>query len=152
MRITSDCPLLDPGLVDSVVRAGRDQQADYSCNFLPARRFPRGLDCEALTRTTLERLDRLARQARFREHVTLYLYDPQGAAADGETFQVASVSASQDTSTFRWTVDTPEDLALVRRIYQELGSRSFDWTDVLELCRAHPAWTELNQAIVQKVA
>ena len=75
VRITSDCPLIDPELIDRVIDTlAVTPNCDYACNFHPNRWFPRGLDCEVLTRETLNRLDDLAIEPNFREHVTLFAY------------------------------------------------------------------------------
>ncbi|MEL7496874.1 MAG: glycosyltransferase family protein [Planctomycetota bacterium] len=150
VRITSDCPLIDPGIIDEVVLARERENADYACNFYPLRHYPRGLDCEVLTRPALMRLDQLAQQPKHREHVTLFVYDrPSGQSP---VFRMASVFTPQDYSEFRWTVDTPQDLQLVRDIYQHFGESSFDWRDVLSAYEMHEGWLKVNQGTMQKVA
>ena len=128
------------GLLKSV------EGVDYACNFHPERRFPRGLDCEVLTRSALERLDSEASEARFREHVTLYAYE------NCHRFAIASINCENDHSHFRWTVDTQDDLRLVRMIFDHFGHNEFDWRQVVEAYQSHPHWHAINDHCIQKVA
>jgi len=114
VRITADCPLIDPGVVDRVVGA-LDREADYASNVV-VRTFPQGLDCEALHRDTLERVGRLATSAAAREHVTWLIY-----AERPELFVRRDVTDPEDNSDLRWTVDRPEDLDRVRALYDRFG-------------------------------
>lgn len=114
VRITADCPLIDPAVVDRVVRA-LEPDVDYASNVV-TRTFPRGLDCEALYRDTLERVGRLATSVPAREHVTWLINEEHP-----ELFVRRSVADEQDNSDLSWTVDEPADLELVRRLYERLG-------------------------------
>ena len=142
VRITGDCPLIDPELVDRVAQELQENASryDYASNVLE-RTFPRGLDAEAFFRDTLDRLGRLALSPQAREHVTTYLL--QGRP---DIFLCCSVVDTEDNSDLRWTVDTPEDLALVRQIYQELdlGNRYVPYTQVLAYVRAQPQLIRLD--------
>jgi spore coat polysaccharide biosynthesis protein SpsF (cytidylyltransferase family) len=144
VRITSDCPLIDPELVDETIRVFRDEQADYASNVFP-RTYPRGLDAEVFTLAALDRAWREARESYQREHVTPYLYEhPQ-------TFRMASVSGTVDYSHYRWTLDTPEDLKLLRTIYSHFDNRDdFHWQEVIHLMEREPDLAELNSRILQK--
>ena len=113
VRVTSDCPLIDPDEVDAVIEA-LDPATDYAANVLE-RRLPRGLDTEALWRDTLERIARMATSTPAREHVTWFCHTERP-----ELFVIRSVPRPYDAADLRWTVDTPEDLELVRRLYAEL--------------------------------
>ncbi|MCW8138889.1 MAG: glycosyltransferase family protein [Planctomycetota bacterium] len=145
VRITSDCPLIDPGVIDQVVRGRAEGGADYCSNGLGRRTFPRGLDVEALTREALERADREATRAHEREHVTPYLYERAGR------FVLRGVESPDDHSHHRWTVDTPEDLALVRGVYEGLGSDGpASWREVLEVLQRRPELVTLNAHVRQK--
>jgi spore coat polysaccharide biosynthesis protein SpsF len=143
VRITSDCPLIDPGVVDAVISKLQETAADYASNVSP-RTFPRGLDTEAFTFSTLEKLWREDRNPAWREHVTTLVHKAP------EQFRAASVVSDEDCSGERWTVDTPEDLELVRRIYRHFGNDDFGWKDGLALMRQHPDWAALNRHIEQK--
>lgn len=127
-RITSDCPLIDPGLVDEVLQPLLDRASpvDYSANTL-CRTYPRGLDVQACPIGTIERAWREARTSHEREHVFPYVYEHP------ELFRFFSVSDSVDRSDLRWTVDTADDLAFVRKVYRALGATDFTWRDVLKV-------------------
>lgn len=145
VRVTSDCPLVDPGVIDRVVAAlGRD--VDYASN-THVRTFPRGLECEAFHRDTLERIARIATSAPAREHVTAYLMERP------ELFQTRQVVADDDCSDLRWTVDTIEDLTVVRALYAaiaEHGSMTMPYRQLVDLARARPELAAVNAHIVQK--
>ncbi len=146
VRITSDCPLIEPQIVDWVVDEflARQPAVDYAANTLPPRTFPRGLDLEVMRFDVLERAWREDHDPATREHVTPYIYrHPERFALHGVVNQV-------DYSALRWTVDTPEDLELVRRIYGHVGHDRFTWREVLAVLQMHPEWIEINQNVMQK--
>jgi spore coat polysaccharide biosynthesis protein SpsF len=147
VRITSDCPLLDPGLADEVVRPLLDPSSlvDYSCNTL-RRTYPRGLDVEAVPLRTLERAWREAESVHERAHVFPYVYEHP------ERFSLAGRSDPIDRSHMRWTVDTAEDLAFVREVCRALGTLDFTWTDVLTVLDANPDLLRINAQVRQKSA
>lgn len=144
VRVTSDCPLIDPAVIDEVVGALDAAGSDYASNTLDPRTYPRGLDVEAMTFEALEEAGRRDRDPRSREHATPYIYRHPAH------FQLSRVSLPVDLSAHRWTVDTPEDYELVRRIYDELGRDDFSWLDALGVVEAHPGWSELNRNVRQK--
>jgi len=150
VRVTSDCPLIDPGLIDELISIlSMVQGIDYACNFYPKRRYPRGLDCEALTFDALQRIDAEAQLPEFREHVTLYAYRKSGS------FSIGSTTCANDHSDLRWTVDTAEDLDLIRQIYShfyEIGKTDFDWKQVVSAYHLRPDWRGINHEVLQKVA
>lgn len=141
IRVTSDCPLIDPHEADRVVHAL--EGADYAVN----TRYPRGLDTEALYTDVLCRMDRLAHSAIAREHVTWLVYRERP-----ELFLRHCVADDVDNADLRWTVDTPEDLAMARRLYDELdlGREIRPYRDILAYVRAHPEISALNAAVLQK--
>jgi spore coat polysaccharide biosynthesis protein SpsF len=147
VRITSDCPLIEPAIIDQVVRELTDAQlpTDYACNFFPRRTYPRGLDVEAFWFATLEVLWREDGNPEWREHVTQYLH------RHPERFKIRGVMNDRDLSEFRWTVDTSEDYELARRIYDELGDDRFSWREVVRLMEQNPRWLEINHHVPQKV-
>ncbi|HET9852266.1 MAG TPA: glycosyltransferase family protein [Candidatus Limnocylindrales bacterium] len=144
VRITSDCPLIDPELVDETVRAFRAGAVDYASNALEPRTWPRGLDVEVMRRDALETAWREDRDPAWREHATPYLY------RHPERFRLLRVPAPKDLSGHRWCVDTPEDYELVGRLYGELGTDLFGWRDALAVAEAHPEWAHLNRHVEQK--
>jgi spore coat polysaccharide biosynthesis protein SpsF len=144
VRITSDCPLVDPAVIDLVVARFREERADYASNGLVAS-FPRGLDVEVLHRSVLETCGREATSPHERAHVTPFAY------AHPERFRLLSVEAPTPHPEERWTVDTPEDLALVRAIVDRLAPRrDFGWEDILAVLDAEPALRALNRDVRQK--
>ena len=147
VRITSDCPLIEPEIVDRVVQEFLDLQpgVDYACNVLPRRTFPRGLDTEVMRFDVLEQACREDDNPAWREHVTPYIQ------RNPDLFRIHGVMNEVDYSHMRWTVDTPEDLAFVRRIYEHFGHDRFSWREVLAVLEEHPEWLKINQHIQQKV-
>ena len=144
VRITSDCPLIDPEEIDKVVREFLNHKSDYASNCLE-RTYPRGLDTEVMTIETLARAWKEAREHYQRAHVTPYIYQ------NPKLFKLCSVKADEDYSTHRWTVDTPEDLTFIRAIYQRLDQGvDFDWKDVLRALGKEPQLMQLNRNIHQK--
>ena len=148
IRVTSDCPLIDPPTVDRVINALTDAPAaaDYAGNVIE-RTFPRGLDAEAFFLDTLERASRLATCDAAREHVTRYILVERP-----DLFLRRSVTGDQDDSDLRWTVDEPDDLALARRLYDELDLDSADvpYARIVAHVRPHPELVRLNAQVRQK--
>jgi spore coat polysaccharide biosynthesis protein SpsF len=144
VRITSDCPLIDPEITDKTIAAFIEARPDYASNIMQ-RTYPRGLDTEVMPVATLEKAWRQARKPYEREHVTPYIYEHP------DEFKLVSVTGEQDYSSFRWTVDTPEDLEFVRAVYQKLTPEgAFSWRDVLALLQREPELVELNRSVQQK--
>jgi spore coat polysaccharide biosynthesis protein SpsF len=144
VRITADCPLLDPEVTDHTVSEFLDQRPDYASNAL-IRTYPRGLDTEVFTITALERAWREASERYQRAHVTPYIYQ------NPEQFRVLAVKGEQDYSGFRWTLDTPQDLEFLRAVYARFPGRDdFGWLDVRNLLEREPHLLELNRNVAQK--
>jgi spore coat polysaccharide biosynthesis protein SpsF len=146
VRITADCPLIDPAIVDQVVQTFTEHQpeVDYVSNIFPTRTFPRGLDTEVISFDALERAWRDDHNPAWREHVTPYIRE------NPKNFYTLGVSNHADYSHLRWTVDTPEDLELISRIYGHFGNKSFSWQDALDLLKRHQNWSEINRHVEQK--
>lgn len=145
VRITSDCPMIDPEVVDVVIRTFLDlPHADYVSNTLPPRTFPRGLDTEVMTSEALARAWREDRDPKLREHVTPYIY------RNPDIFRIHGVFNDKDLSFHRWTLDTPEDLAFIRAVYAHFGDDHFTWMDVLEYLDKRPEVVNINRDVQQK--
>lgn len=147
VRITADCPLIDPGVITLVVERFRQASPDYASNTL-VRTYPRGLDTEVVSISALEQAWREADQEYEREHVTPYLYEHPNL------FQLLSVELERgDNGHFgdlRWTVDTPEDLALIRALYNRIDGERATWEDVLAVVRQEPELSAINRHVSQK--
>jgi spore coat polysaccharide biosynthesis protein SpsF len=144
VRITSDCPLIDPEVTDKTIAAFLEAAPDYASNAL-ARTYPRGLDTEVMSVAALGRAWHGARKRYEREHVTPYIYEHPAE------FKLLSVTDDADYSGHRWTVDTPEDLEFVRAVCARLRDNpTFLWRDVLDLLDREPELMELNRSVMQK--
>ena len=138
VRITGDCPLVDPDLVDTVVAELLNSKVDY-CNNVDPPTYPNGLDVEAFTFAALEDAWRQASEPRHREHVTLYL-------RESKDVNVARVMCDSDYSELRWTVDEPEDFAVVASVFEHFApQRDFSWRDVLSLNQQRPELFQANK-------
>ena len=147
VRITSDCPLIEPEIVDQVVQEFLERwpELDYATNTWPQRTFPQGLDTEVMSRDALDRAWHEDRNPTWREHVTPYIY------RNPDRFRIHNVLSQVDYSAMRWTVDTTEDLTFVRQIYDYFDHDGFSWHEVLKALEEHPEWLEINRHIQQKV-
>ena len=144
VRVTSDCPLLDPALVDDTIVLFRNQNVDYASNVFP-RTYPRGLDVEVFTVAALDRAWGEAREPHQREHVTPYFYE------NPHKFRQASMTGNADYSRYRWTLDTREDLELLRAVYSRFDGRDdFSWQEVIHLMEREPELAEVNSGVPQK--
>ncbi|WP_181773487.1 cytidylyltransferase domain-containing protein [Amycolatopsis pittospori] len=143
VRLTADCPLLDPGLIGQLVAQWRAQPSlDYLSTVL-VRTFPRGFDAELVRAGVLAEQIETARGAD-REHVTSGIY------ADPERYSCAGIVVSPAADDLRVTLDTPEDWAVIEGIVAELGDRVGDWREVVALLRRRPDLTALNAHVEQK--
>ena len=142
VRLTGDCPLADPGVIDDVVRLHLTGDYDYTSNVCPPT-FPDGLDVEIATMATIAMAWRAADRTAQREHVTLWIRD------NSERFRIGNLTHEPDLSGRRWTVDEPEDLAFVSRVYGELypASPDFRMDDVLALLERLPELNDINQGV-----
>lgn len=147
VRLTSDCPIIDPNIIDSVIDKYLEQPylLSYVSNTIE-RTFPRGLDVEVFSFEALEKAHVNAVSEAEREHVTAYMYSRK------DEIHVASYKGKIDHSSHRWTVDTPEDFKLIELIINELYSpeKIFLTEDVIRLLKQHPDWKKINEHIEQK--
>jgi spore coat polysaccharide biosynthesis protein SpsF len=163
VRITADCPVIDPSLIDAVVRTLLEGGHDFACNRLPPpwqRTHPIGLDVEVCTFEALEGAWKEAAEPQQREHVMPYFYENvqlsaiSGQLSTGKSprgFSVALLNHTTDLGEYRWTVDTPEDLEFMRQLYARFGGRDdFTWKDVLALVRREPGLPAINAAVQHK--
>jgi spore coat polysaccharide biosynthesis protein SpsF len=145
VRVTADCPLLDPDVVEEVIARFRGVDGcDYASNMLELT-FPYGMAVEVMSFRALSDAHRHARDPDEREHVTPYIYRRPAQ------FCTASVEMSPNRSDHRWTVDTLEDFALVTHILETLHpvNPDFRMADVIALLEARPDWREINRHVSQ---
>jgi spore coat polysaccharide biosynthesis protein SpsF (cytidylyltransferase family) len=143
LRVTSDCPLIDPRVCADVIRLRAEARAQYAANNFSAG-FPHGLDCEVFTRFALDAADRYASLPEEREHVGPWMRaHTKSAALDGPGGEPAS---------WRWTLDHPDDLDFLRALHRFLPSLPAipAWTDVADAVRAHPDLVRINAALAAR--
>ncbi|WP_339748825.1 glycosyltransferase family protein [uncultured Maricaulis sp.] len=139
MRVTSDCPFIDPQICDRVVDLLHATHADYACNSMPAQ-FPHGLDCEVFPAVLLYRADRLANEPGDREHVTPWLRQHP------HLHHACLVGPGQGLERLRWTLDYAEDLAFFQAVYAELGeaAATASAAQLAALCLRRPDLVAIN--------
>ncbi len=139
IRITGDCPLMDPLAIDSVAKAFLAGDCDYACNAQPPT-WPDGLDAEAFLFWVLKKAWQEAKLRSEREHATAYIWKHP------EIFKIKNVAHRPDLSRHRWTLDTREDYEFIKHIYEECRKRRIFGTmpEVLEILRDNPDWEKLN--------
>lgn len=142
VRSTADCPLIDPGIVDETIAYFRSDNYDYVSNCLEPT-FPDGLDVEVMSMNALSSAWKEAQQESEREHVTPYI------RTHPDLFMIGSIKNDEDMSSYRWTVDEPQDLELVKRIYETLHPENpaFATTEIIALLDASPSLLSLNNNV-----
>ncbi len=147
VRITSDCPLIDPAVVDNIVKYYKNSDYDIVTNAgidLTQRTYPRGLDTEVFSFDMLKKVHTKATDKRQREHVTPYIYE--------NSSNIYYYKNAVDYSKFRWTLDTPEDFELISSVYDELYciNNVFLFEDILAFFQRKPGLSKINEHIEQK--
>ncbi|MBE7536519.1 MAG: glycosyltransferase family protein [Anaerolineales bacterium] len=163
VRITADCPVIDPELIDDVVNVLLEEEYDFVCNRLPPpyrRTYPIGLDVEACSFEALAAAWKNAKEPQQREHVMPYFYEgmelstlsrrrSEGVSPRG--YKIALLNHTADFGDYRWTVDTPEDLEFMRAVYKRFDGRDdFSWREVLDLVHDHPEVAKINAGVEHK--
>ena len=144
MRLTGDCPLQDPEIIDKVIGLHLKDGNDYtSCAIEPS--FPDGLDCEIFSMNSLKEAWEEASLPSEREHVSLFFYNNK------ERYKMGCLRSPVNLSNYRWTVDYQEDFDLVNRIYQELykDNPNFTTQDILNLYNKYPELNEINTKYIR---
>jgi spore coat polysaccharide biosynthesis protein SpsF len=163
VRVTADCPVIDPALIDNVVHTLLDGEYDFVTNRLPPpfhRTYPIGLDVEASTFFALEKAWKEASETFHREHVMPYFYEGVELTRQSRTletgtsprgYNIALLHHPTDFGDYRWTVDTPEDLEFIRQVYSRFDGRDdFAWKEVLELVHNEPQLMQINSGVKHK--
>jgi spore coat polysaccharide biosynthesis protein SpsF len=140
VRLTADCPLLDPGIIDKIILNYYEGDFDYVSNIIEYT-YPDGLDTEVFSFDALNRAWREARLKSEREHVTPYLRNHP------EIFRLVNISHTEDLSHLRWTVDEPQDMDFIRSVFAHMGDSCFGMTDTLNLLRECPELSIKNAGI-----
>lgn len=147
VRVTSDCPLIDPKLIDEMLGFYLQNKYDIVTNAgsdVSKRTFPRGLDNEIFSFGLLEEAHRTAKETYQREHVTPYIYE--------NSHSIYYYMNETDYSRYRWTLDTEEDFMLIETVYRHLykGKHDFYFSDILKLMQHYPEIAYINQHVEQK--
>jgi spore coat polysaccharide biosynthesis protein SpsF len=163
VRITADCPVIDPDLMDNVVNGVISEQIDFAANRLPppwGRTYPIGLDTEVCTFAALERAWKEAKEPQHREHVMPYFYEGVKLVTENRTlqtgvsprgFSIALLHHTTDFGDYRWTVDTLKDLEFMRQVYSRFDGRDdFTWKEVLDLVHNEPDLMKINAGVQHK--
>jgi spore coat polysaccharide biosynthesis protein SpsF len=146
VRITSDCPLIDPALIDQMIATYAEGNSDYVSNMLLPT-WPYGMAVEVFSAAVLQQAQDEASHPAEREHVTPFFY------WHPERFRLRNVSSAVDLSHHRWTVDTSDDYELVRRLFESLfkDRPNFTLDNILSLMDEHPEWLGINKHVQQEV-
>ena len=138
IRVTSDCPMLDPDVIDQMYEVFAEENYDYVG--LDRGAFPHGLDCEIMTRAAFDAAAREATNPFEREHVTAFIYHHP------DRFKIGMLTQEGDYAAYRWTVDYPEDFTLVKAILEQVlpVNPAYGWRDVVDLLQGEPELMALN--------
>ena len=144
IRITSDCPLNDVNIVDSIISEFIDKKPDYISNTIK-RTYPRGMDCEVFSINALERAYTDAESDSDKEHVTPYIYK------NPDKFKISHYCADEDKSKYRITLDVEEDFEVISFIIKEINNKSLDFSyeSVIKIIEDSKIYT-INQHVEQK--
>jgi len=143
VRITGDCPLIDPEVCDNVIALLKSSDADYVSNTV-TRSYPDGLDCEAMRYAALKESWQEAGSEYEREHVTQYILKHP------KIFKIENYTYHQDFSYMRWTLDEPEDFEFIGAVVDGIGNNDFTMTDILTFLDKQPELLSINAAINRK--
>lgn len=150
VRLTADCPLIDPYVIDDTIRYFLSNDFDYASNMVPQNQgptFPRGLDCEVFTSQLLEEAWRNTTELYDREHVTPYMYQEK---SNHSCYRNPNYII--DVERYRWTLDTPEDYEMISAIYEYFykGKHDFYLLEILEYIQKNQRISDINAHVRQK--
>ena len=142
VRITADCPLIDPKIIDRVIKTHLESNADYTSNILKET-FPDGQDVEIFTIRTLKKAWEDAKLSSQREHVTPFIRN------NAKLFKLVNVENEENLSRQRWTLDEKRDYEMIKSIYEYFGKKKIDFgmMDILTFIREHPELEAINAGI-----
>jgi len=139
VRITADCPLIDPEIVDKIIESFDSDKEDYISNTLK-NTFPKGLDTEVFTFEALKRAWTESKLPSDREHVTNFI-------RNNSSFKIKNFKNDNNYSEFRWTLDRKEDLKFIREILKRIEKRPILMSDVISVLEREPHLSKINQKI-----
>jgi spore coat polysaccharide biosynthesis protein SpsF len=144
VRLTADCPLTDPGIIDEVIASHQLLNSDYTSNTLDPT-YPDGLDVECVSASAFSELRKTSLTQSEREHVTLGLYSRP------DKYSLKSITQNRNLSSLRWTVDVQEDLDFVRLIYSHLydENKCFGQSEIVNLLQFHPEFSRTDDEITR---
>ncbi len=144
VRITSDCPLIDPQVIEEVIELYFKEKADYAANTMPET-FPDGLDTEVFSFNTLKIAWENAKLFSEREHVTPYI------RKNTNIFKLVNLKCNFSLNNKRWTIDEPKDFEFIKIIYKNLYHKNalFGMKAILNLLKKHPEIEEINKNIIR---
>lgn len=138
VRITADCPLIDPQIIDKTIELYKKSNFDYVNNF-HKRTFPSGTEVEVFSFSTLEKTWKNAKKSSEREHVTSYINN------NPDQFSIGFIKYHEDLSNLHWTVDRIEDLNFVRVLYSKIQKKPILVEDILKVIKDDPSVLEINK-------
>ncbi|MCZ8344728.1 MAG: aminotransferase class III-fold pyridoxal phosphate-dependent enzyme [Leptospira sp.] len=142
VRITGDCPLVDPKIVDQIIETFLEKKVDYASNTIKPT-YPDGIDVSMASFQALERAFKEATSEFDREHIMPYIRNP-------EKFKLANVEYKEDYSKERWTVDEPEDFEVIQNVFNHFHPRiDFSWLEVLQLLKDRPELFAANRKFMR---
>lgn len=143
VRITADCPIIDPNVIDDVINKHLETGADYTANTVNGETYPDGEDVEIFTFRSLEEAWKNARLASEREHVTMYIKN------NAASYKIENLSYKEDVSSKRWTLDNAEDYEFLSKIFDDLYPKNsyFSMDDVLSYLKDYPELEAINNHI-----
>ena len=144
IRITSDCPLIDGTLIDQGLTNFKKAGVDYLSNLIE-RTFPRGFDFEIFTFVALEKAFLNAKDASEREHVTPYIY-----FTHPQDFKILNFRQKEDKSVYQITVDTPQDLELLKILIEQYNADKLNYKQIITLLDSHPELVAINKEVKRK--
>ena len=147
IRITADCPLIDPEIIDKVIAKALRRDLDY-CSNVEIRTFPRGYDVEIFTFKTLSEMYKVTKDKDDREHVTLYIN------RNPKLFKIGNVEAPKGKQHPEWRlcVDTREDLKLIKKIFLHYkNEKMIKYDNIIDLLLKHPQLPKINEKVKQKI-
>jgi len=144
VRLTGDCPLADPKIIDLVISEHVKNNVDYTSNISPPT-YPDGLDVEIMRFSVLENVWQHATEQSDREHVTLYIRNHP------EKYSQYNVVSDKDYSKLRWTVDEDSDYIYIKKIYEALSQSNpqFGFEEILEYIEENPSMKNNNSIIMR---